>query len=328
MSRIILAALALTLAATLPSVQAQAQNGTLTRSFVSSAGVDSNPCTIAQPCATFAHAYTMIGANGIVAALDPGKYGSLTITGPVTINGNGWSAITGPASATAITINSVSGVVRLTGLEIDGAGAANTGIAFTGGGTLDVENSVIGNFSNDGIDFAPGNNGQLYIADTLIGGNAIGVQISASSAQTSGTLDHVRFEKNATNGISAESSASANMSISISNSVMAGNGLNANGCGLSITVLSGGSGTVTVTDDVIVNNGNGICETSTNLLFIRNSTMTNSQFSGLTLNGGQTEVTRSTISGISGTGTLDSYGDNNLLTGNGPSPVTATFPLQ
>ena len=33
---------------------AQAQNGTLTRSFVSSSGVDSNPCTITQPCASFA----------------------------------------------------------------------------------------------------------------------------------------------------------------------------------------------------------------------------------------------------------------------------------
>jgi hypothetical protein len=90
MKRIILAA---ALAVTLPAVSAHAQNGTLTRSFVSSTGVDTNPCTITQPCATFATAYTKIGANGIIAALDPGKYGPLTgtsaITGPVTINGNG-----------------------------------------------------------------------------------------------------------------------------------------------------------------------------------------------------------------------------------------------
>ena len=59
------------------SAPAQAQNGSLTRSFVSSAGVDTNACTIAAPCATFAQAYTKVGANGIVAALDPGKYGPL-----------------------------------------------------------------------------------------------------------------------------------------------------------------------------------------------------------------------------------------------------------
>ena len=51
--------------------------------------------------------------------------GPLTITGPVTINGNGWAAITGPASGNAITINANSGdKIALIGLEIDGANAA------------------------------------------------------------------------------------------------------------------------------------------------------------------------------------------------------------
>jgi hypothetical protein len=79
------------------SAPAQAQNGTLTRSFVSSAGSDNNSCMITAPCASFAHAYTAIGANGIIAALDPGKYGPLTISTGVTVNGNGWSAITAAA---------------------------------------------------------------------------------------------------------------------------------------------------------------------------------------------------------------------------------------
>ena len=75
----------------------------LTRTFVSSAGSDANPCTITQPCASFAHAYSLTAPNGIVAALDPGKYGPLTITGPITINGNGWAAITAPATGNGIT---------------------------------------------------------------------------------------------------------------------------------------------------------------------------------------------------------------------------------
>jgi hypothetical protein len=106
MKRAILATTLLTLALALP---AQAQHGSLTRSFVSSSGLDTNACTITAPCATFAVAYTKISANGIIAALDPGKYGPLTgtsaITGPVTINGNGWAAITGPANGIAITVN-------------------------------------------------------------------------------------------------------------------------------------------------------------------------------------------------------------------------------
>ena len=44
--------------------QAQA----LTRTFVSSTGVDSNPCNISQPCATFAHAYNVTAQIGIIAA--------------------------------------------------------------------------------------------------------------------------------------------------------------------------------------------------------------------------------------------------------------------
>src|SRR5580698_410818 len=95
--------LAAALAAVLPAIPAQATS--LTRTFVSASGSDSNPCTITQPCATFARAYSLTTAQGIVAALDPGKYGPLTIIGPVTINGNGWAAITAPANGNGITIN-------------------------------------------------------------------------------------------------------------------------------------------------------------------------------------------------------------------------------
>src|SRR5580692_4645864 len=131
-----LALLAITLALTLP---AQAQNGTLTRSFVSSGGLDTNSCMITAPCASFAEAYTKVGANGIIAALDPGK------SGPVTINGNGWAAITGTAQGNGITINAVSGNVALIGLEIDGAAAAYNGIVFNSGSTLTVTNCIVQN---------------------------------------------------------------------------------------------------------------------------------------------------------------------------------------
>src|ERR1700761_9388671 len=110
---------------------AYAQHGTLTRSFVSSSGVGSNPCTIAQPCATFAQAYAQTAPNGIIAALDPGKYGPITISGPITINGNGWAAITALPQGNGVTINAGSSDnVILKGLEIDGAGAAYNGVVF------------------------------------------------------------------------------------------------------------------------------------------------------------------------------------------------------
>jgi hypothetical protein len=87
--------------------------------------------------------------NGIIAALDPGKYGSLTISGPVTIDGNGWAAITAPAGSIGIAVNAaISGgdTVILTGLKIDGAGAGGTtgiSINVSGAGTVVIENSKI-----------------------------------------------------------------------------------------------------------------------------------------------------------------------------------------
>ena len=156
MSRIILAA-ALALAATLLSVQAQAQNGSLTRSFVSSSGVDTNACTITAPCQTFAVAYTKISANGIIAALDPGKYGPINITGPVTVNGNGWAAITAPGGGNGITINATaSDNVQLIGLAIDGAGAGYNGIVFNSGSSLTVTDCVLRNFAYSGSGSANG----------------------------------------------------------------------------------------------------------------------------------------------------------------------------
>jgi hypothetical protein len=179
---------------------AQAQNGSLTRSFVSSAGSDSNACTITAPCQSFAEAYTKIGANGIIAALDPGKYGPLIITGPVTVNGNGWAAITGAGLGGdgIIVIAGSSANVILIGLEIDGAGTGGNGIEFDSGGTLVVINCTIANFNNsdgvgNGILFQP-TSGQsnVMIKDTTVlnSGNA-GIYITPQgSAIINAVLNH------------------------------------------------------------------------------------------------------------------------------------------
>jgi hypothetical protein len=337
MTRILsLLALATTLFVCLVGSSAHAQS---IRTFVSTTGSDSNPCSITSPCRHFSAAVAATSLGGEVDALDAGAYGSFTISQAITIEGEGWSYVAPPDGGNAITINVSSGGVLIHGVSLNGVGATGStnGIMYnsSAGGTLAVQNSTILGFSNDGVDFAPSANGELYIADTLIVDNAIGVQISASSGQHSGTLDHVRIEKNVNNGISAESSGSANMSVSISNSVMAGNGINANGCGLSITVLSGASDAITVTDDNIVNNGNGICTNivgTSNNLVIRNSTIGNSQATGLSLTGGYATVTRSTITsnttGISGTATVYSFSDNNLINNITPGSFTSTIQYQ
>jgi hypothetical protein len=220
------------------SAPAQAQNGSLTRSFVSSTGVDTNPCTITQPCQSFAVAYTKISANGIIAALDPGKYGPLTITGPVTINGNGWAAITGSAGDGIIINANSTDNVMLIGLEIDGSGTGGNGIYFESGGTLVVINCTIANFNNsgglgNGILFQPtSGQSKFMIKDTTIlnSGN-VGIYITPQgSASVQGVLNHDTADLN-NNGIYFDTrQTSGSMSVEVLDSHAGMNSLN----GLSI----------------------------------------------------------------------------------------------
>ena len=218
------------------SAPAQAQNGTLTRSFVSSAGLDSNACTITAPCASFAVAYTKIGANGIIAALDPGKYGPIAITTGVTINGNGWSAITAPAQGNGITINAGSSNVTLIGLEIDGAQAGYNGIVLNSAGNLTITDCNLQNFAYSGSGFNSGNgilmqptDGTLNftITGTTASNNGYGgilYELENGMPNANGIIDHVIANANLHGIVVRLSFAQAGTTIvSVSNSIIAGN---------------------------------------------------------------------------------------------------------
>jgi hypothetical protein len=309
------------------AVQAQ---GTLTRTFVSSTGVDSNPCTTAQPCATFAAAYAAVASNGIVAALDPGKYGPITITGPVTINGNGWAAITGPSGNTAITITASSGNVILTGLEIDGVGAAEDGIDFYGSASVHVEHSAIRNFTGTGISFSPNGNSQLFVSDTLLNDNGgAGLAITSTNPVTiTGVIDHVKAENNGVFGFMT-SAFSAQIVLSISNSVAA---YNTTTCGVFASSSPGADSIqINVSDSIIQSNSQGVCAYGHTMIVVRSSTIADSTNAGIYASGGATVwATRSTING-NGTGisgTVNSYGDNNLFDNTTQGSFSSTLTYQ
>src|ERR1700681_515844 len=150
MTRTIVIAAALTLAATLSAVHAQAQS---IRTFVSTAGSDSNPCSITQPCRHFQAAVNATAVGGEVDALDAAAYGSFTISQGITIEGQGWSYVAPPDNGNAITINAGSGDVTIRGLSLNGVGATgNTnGIVFNSGDSLTVTNCVVQNFGASGV---------------------------------------------------------------------------------------------------------------------------------------------------------------------------------
>src|SRR6201991_3337060 len=57
-----------------------------TRTWVSGVGDDANPCSRTAPCKTFAGAISKTAAGGEINCLDPGGFGTVTITKSMTID--------------------------------------------------------------------------------------------------------------------------------------------------------------------------------------------------------------------------------------------------
>jgi hypothetical protein len=289
MSRIIIAA-GLALAVTLPTAGANAQSAI--RTYVSITGSDTNPCSLTSPCRHFQAAANATSAGGEVDALDPGGYGSLTINQAITIEGQGWSYVAPPNGEPAITINAGSGNVTLRGLSLNGVGTSgSTGILFNSGTTLNVQNSVIQNFSSSGIDVAltSSNPSKLFVSNTLISGNGgTGIYTDTTGSGTmTGVIERVEIENNS--GAGMDFNPSGTMNVTLSDSVIADNGI-----------------------DGVALYANGPAAK----IMVRNSTIANNTDIGVATGGDTAHIwlTRSTITG-NGTGwdgTVSSYDDNNI----------------
>src|SRR5438270_167366 len=68
------------------AAMAQAQ---ASRTWVSGVGDDANPCSRTAPCKTFAGAISKTAAGGEINCLDPGGFGTVTITKSITIDCGG-----------------------------------------------------------------------------------------------------------------------------------------------------------------------------------------------------------------------------------------------
>jgi hypothetical protein len=292
MTRTIFIAAALALAVTLPAAPAQAAAA---RTFLSAAGSDSNNCTnVATPCRHLATAYAATAANGEIYVLDPANYGSLTITGPVSIEGHGWASIAPVTGQAAITINAnQNDKINIIGVVLDGTAlTGTTGIQFNSGGNLTVRDSVIRNFSNDGIDFVSNIAfpGQFFVSNTIISDNGgVGMFVEPFLQGTfTGVLDHVTMENNATAGLSATSaSGGQTYNITVTDSVSANNGV-----GISSAVTSGGTSTMIVRNCTIANNtGVGLQASGTTAtILVSRSTITGNGTGWANSNGGAVET--------------------------------------
>jgi hypothetical protein len=226
--------------------------GQATRTWVSGVGDDVNPCSRTAPCKTFAGAISKTAAGGEINVLDPGAFGTVTITKSLTIDGTPFLAGVLASSTTGVTINALgTDVVILRNLDINGAPPnlpGLRGIRFIAGKALYVENCRIYGFNGNpgrGIDFAPsvasGNVAQLFVTNSDIRENltattgggivltpAVGISVKA-------VLDNVRIERNNV-GLQANpgSAVIARHTTSVANRL---DGFNATGNGTATTIF-------------------------------------------------------------------------------------------
>jgi hypothetical protein len=194
------------------------------RTFVSAAGSDSNPCSITQPCRHFQAAVTATALGGEVDALDPGAYGSFTISQAITIEGQGWSYAAPPNFAAAITINAGSDDrVKIRGVSLNGVNTNHSvGIAFNSGRGLEIFNCAISDFGDGGISVTSATAMSVLISNTTVtsaagsGHGAISLVANASGATITATLNDVTVSNNY-EGVYAAAVA-ATLELMISNS--------------------------------------------------------------------------------------------------------------
>ena len=175
-----------------------------TRTWVSGVGDDANPCSRTAPCKTFAGAISKTAASGEINCLDPGGFGTLTITKSISILCAPVAGGVLSFGTNGMTVNiAATDKVVLDGLDIDGAGGGINGIRMVGSGILIVRKCSIKNHTQYGIDMQAAANATLLVEDCFITGNANGgVNIAgASGANNSALLSHSSLSLNGVLGV-------------------------------------------------------------------------------------------------------------------------------
>ena len=180
-----------------------------TRTWVSGVGDDVNPCSRTAPCKTFAGAISKTADGGEINCLDPGGFGSVTITKSIKID-CGFTGGILSSLVNGIVINGgANAVVIIRNLEINGVlptsggAAANglNGIRFLSGKFVHIENLHIAGFAGPGtsgncIDVAVRSGaGQLSIENSTLEHCTVGINQANSTVASNVFVVNNRFEK-------------------------------------------------------------------------------------------------------------------------------------
>ena len=298
-----------------------------TRTWISGVGDDVNPCSRTAPCKTFQGAIAKTAAGGEINCLDPGGFGSLTITKSISLICDSTQSGVLVAATNGFVINSTTAVVVISGLDFEGLGQTGSpginGINVLNAAALHVRNTKIRGFRNGyGINFQPQNaNGQLFVDNVTISESG-----GAANQTTSG-------------GINVNPAAGITANATITNSQIVDN-LNV-GIRLDTSGIVGSAITASIDRVTLSNNGAGILVkapngTGTVKFMLTDSQVTLNAGQGLIVNGTPTSAnarvgnTTFTNNGtgvlVLGTAQVLSYGDNRLDGNTNDGAFSGTIP--
>jgi len=257
------------------------------RAFVSTQGLDTNPCSAVQPCRSFNQALTVVQPGGEIIVQDSGGYSTgFTITQSVTIDAGGFNASVLSTSATVLcTINTApSDRVVLKGITFHGANTGTFGIAVSQVGSLYVEHCSFSEFTGPGVDVFSASN--LFVTDTDMRKCAVGVGAATfTAAPLNMVVENSRFSEMVSTGVALQSSgtgaatalitnctaslseagfevfasAAGNVDMTLTNCRAIGNTSE----GLSLTAQSTGNATMRIANCVVTQNLVGISALAT-----------------------------------------------------------------
>ena len=265
--------------------QAQAQ---ATRTWVSGVGDDANPCSRTAPCKTFAGAISKTADCGEIDALDPGGFGTVTLTKGVKIDGGGGEAgqvasILAGSGAPGVTVNNSSVACPfdvLRNLDIQGVKVGTNGVNMIAGGSLALENVDIENFTQKCVDFEASGAKTLTAYNVNLEGCNGGGLVAINAA--GGGIQHVTMS----NVHSSKSSAGAgvvigaNVKASFKDCDIDDNftgGIQATGLGAQVMIQH---------CQITNNAGFGVQAASSGQVFMADSSVTNNGSAGLQTSGG------------------------------------------
>ncbi|MDF7775953.1 right-handed parallel beta-helix repeat-containing protein [Sphingomonas sp. AOB5] len=288
-----------------------------TRTWISGVGDDVNPCSRTAPCKTFAGAISKTATGGEINCLDPGGFGSVTITKAITLDcgggEGGWPGSILNSSVPGINVNTTSdpnAKVIIRNLSINGGPNLGTyGIRVIVAGSVTIENVTIENQGLGGTGAAVSwesstANSELNITKSYIYNNTVGGVIVKSNGgvATSAVLTNVTISNNLFGVRAADGSAVTVTGGAISHNTQFG-----------VQAFASTGATLSVEGTTIASNGKGVSTSGAAATVRLSNTGIYNNTTGIDTSFG---------------GSVISFGNNRIAGNTTPGAPTSTTPQQ